>query len=614
MSPAEPPQGTPFSERSAAALAAGRRLIADGRFEEAALRLLEAASANPSDPEILFEIGCAEEGRKRWEEASRYFARAVALAPDWAKARTRWGALLFRLGNSEEALAQTKAALRLDPQSAEAHRLHGAVFYRRRRFAEAAAAFKTWAKAAPKEAEALFSEGRALLMTGERKAAANAFRRAAERDFGLLRAHLFLARMALAEKKLAKAERHLKDALQCRPQRAILLALLAKVLLRRSRLQAAGSRARAALALDPGCDTAALVVAELHIVDGEWAKALPILSTLAEKRPDWAELRALDARFPEVSPRQAASAGAARIRAAEPRLPQTPLPAPQEQRPFAFEKADFAIVSPGPGLGVAAIEAPSPYRAGDILDQLFLLRALILRQLRLHYRETRVGFLLEYVRPLVVMILHTIVFTALNKRMPAKIPVELFVIGSFTIWFACVHVIRGTMHARTKATGVPGVTETHLDIARTVWEFLSMFSLCIACVYLLKIFGFPVPFPNIPQTVLYFILAVLLGLGFGLIFRALSRRFPSTEALHKNFIWILYLTSGHYYSIAYGRHGLADYLWWNPLLHLSEMERRALYPGYPTELVTLWYPAVMAAGFIIFGLLLDKWTRHLAHD
>jgi capsular polysaccharide transport system permease protein len=208
------------------------------------------------------------------------------------------------------------------------------------------------------------------------------------------------------------------------------------------------------------------------------------------------------------------------------------------------------------------------------------------------------------------MLFHYFLFVALKKPMPARIPVELFIIGSFTIWFAAVHVLRSTGHTGRDGRGIPGVTGLHLAIARGVWEFLSMLSYAIACVLLLTLLGFREPLPNVLATTAYFMLAVLMGFGLGLILLASGRMFAATEALKKNLYWILYVTSGHYFSISQGRHGLADLVWWNPILHLSELQRRALYPGYPIELVTYWYPATMAAALIVIGLLLEKCTRN----
>ncbi|HEV2300804.1 MAG TPA: tetratricopeptide repeat protein [Stellaceae bacterium] len=416
-----------------------------------------------------------------------------------------------------------------------------------------------------------------------------------------------LARLALARGKLGRAQAHLKDAVEARPQAASARAMLARVLLRRSRLRGAGKMAQLALAVDPGCDSAALVVAELHIVDGNFAEARAILRQLRERRPDWVELRTLD--------RELAEAGSSAALRRPPLLEPVPEVAEEaaDDRASAGNEPGWGAQAAGgfsadPRAGALAISLVPLYADNDFLDQIFLMRALILRQLRLHYRETSFGFFLEYLRPTLVIVLHYIMFTALKKPMPSKIPIELFIIGSFTTWFAAVHVLRGTSNSARDATGIPGVTDLHMAVARTVWEFLSMLSYAVFCVVLLKLIGRPEPIPNLPELVLYFALATLIGLGIGLILKALGRMFASMETVRKNILWILYVTSGHYFSIAEGRHGLAPYVWWNPLLHISELTRHALFPGYPIALVALWYPTLMAAVLIIAGLMLDKWA------
>jgi capsular polysaccharide transport system permease protein len=279
-----------------------------------------------------------------------------------------------------------------------------------------------------------------------------------------------------------------------------------------------------------------------------------------------------------------------------------------------LQRGDLPNPPPPRGFAAAAVSV-APFEAQtDLFDHVFQIRALILRELRLHHRGTRLGFLLEYVRPALVMTLHYVIFTAINKYMPAKIPVELFIIGSFTTWYACAHVIRATMGGKKHTADIQGVTEIHLAIAKTVWEFFSMFSFCIFCVAVLALIGWPEPVPEIPATVVNFALAVCLGLGIGLILQALGRVFPSMDMLKKPVLWILFITSGHYFSISGGRHGLWMYMWFNPCLHLAELQRHAFDPGYPTQLVTVWYPAVTAAGLIITGLMLNKWTRQRGLD
>ena len=500
------------------------------------------------------------------------------------------------------------------PASAEAARRRGNALARERRFAEAAEAYRAWAAAAPREAAAEFSLARALLLDGDEAAAAAACRRAAARDRGFFRAHLLLARLALAHGKPAHAQAHLKDAVDARPQAASLRAMLARVLLRRSRLRAAAKMAQTALAADPDCDAAALVLAELRIVDGDLAGARQMLRRLAERRPDWPELRELeeqiDARaiLPPQPQREPATPAARRD-------PPPLAAAGGREGEAATHPEDRSDLLPaGAGAGVAVLAAPRIYAPVTSFEQMLLMRALILRQLRLHYRETRFGFLLEYVRPTVVMGLHFLLFEALKKPMPAKIPVELFIIGSFATWFAAVHVMRSTSHAPKDAAGIPGVSELHIALSRMAWEFMSMLSYSILCVVVLKLCGRPEPLPNLPKLTLYFALATLLGLGIGLVLQSLARVFASIETVNKNLFWILYVTSGHYFSVSAGRHGLADLVLWNPLLHISELTRQALYPGYPTALVSVVYPVAVAAGLIITGLVLERCTRHPLRD
>jgi capsular polysaccharide transport system permease protein len=567
------------------------------------------APPGEGDPDTaLYRLGLAYARLGRWRRAAAAFRRLARRRPDLGAAQLGLAEALLRLAQPQAAAEAAAAALRLDPGSPEAHRLLGVALACRRRFAEAAEAFRAWTAAAPRAAAAEFALARALLLAGDEPGAEAACRRAVGRDRKLFRAHLLLARIALAHGRLGHAQAHLKDAVEARPQAASLRAMLARVLLLRSRLQGAAKMAQMALAADPGCDAASLVIAELYIVDGNFAEARALLSRLGERRPDWPELRQLEA--------QLAARGA--LSPEPPRLSEPPA-ATEDAGPAdgdrpGWNESEPAGYSPQPAAAAVAIGMIPLYVERDLLDQIFLLRALILRHLSIHYRETRVGFFLEYLRPTIVIVLHYILFTALKKPMPSKIPIELFIIGSFTTWFTAVHVLRSTSNPAKDGTGIPGVTDLHLAIARMVWEFLSMLSFAVFCVMLLKLVGRPEPIPNFPELVLYFALAALIGLGIGLILKALGRVFASTETIKKNVLWILYVTSGHYFSIAEGRHGLAPYIWWNPLLHISELTRRALYPGYPTELVTIWYPAGMAAGLIFTGLVLEKCTQNRARE
>jgi capsular polysaccharide transport system permease protein len=487
----------------------------------------------------------------------------------------------------------------------EPSRAAATALFRQRRFAEAANAFIEWAQQVPSQLlPASLGAARALLRAGDRPAAQEWCRRALDgeaADPRRFRAHLLLARLALEENRLGQAQVHLRGAIGSRPEVTTLRAKLARVMMRRGRHEMALATAQEALARDPGCLSAVLVIAELHLIGGDIEKAAALLRQLEEERPDWPELLQVRQRLAEFQKR-----------------PSPPAVPPQPSPPAIVARADFVEAAPtgyaySPGAAAAAISLMPAAPRLNVFDEIAFLRALILRELRLHYRGSKLGFLLGYVRPACVMSLHYIVFVAINKYMPAKIPTELFIIGSFTPWYATSHTLRATM-ANYRVVLPAGVTEVHRGVAKMIWEFLSMLTYCFVVLGALDLFGWREPIPSIPITVLIFALSAMLGLGLGFTLQAASRVFPATETLKKSVVWILFITSGHYFSIAGGRHGLWIYMWFNPCLHMAELERHALDPGYPTELVTIWYPIVMAFGLLIVGLILNKCTRHLARD
>lgn len=70
-----------------AQLAEGRRLVAESRYAEAALRLEEAARLYPEDFTLHLELGFAWLLAQRWPEAERAYRVAIELSPDALDAR-----------------------------------------------------------------------------------------------------------------------------------------------------------------------------------------------------------------------------------------------------------------------------------------------------------------------------------------------------------------------------------------------------------------------------------------------------------------------------------------------------------------------------------------------
>lgn len=253
----------------------------------------------------------------------------------------------------------------------------------------------------------------------------------------------------------------------------------------------------------------------------------------------------------------------------------------------------------------------------SVTDHLLIVRALVLRDLRLKYRGSRIGFFVVFIQPIVVIVAHYYFFLALRKPMPANLPIEIFVIAGFSVWYTFNYTAYGLMTGKkgpAAAVAIPGVTPMHRRVAKSLWQLLANLSLCLTAVIPLRLCGDAVPFPAVPSTVLIFLLAGSLGFGFGLLLEALGMLLPSLDPFKKILIWSLFITSGIYFSISQTNLTLAEIFWYNPMLHLLEWQRHAFDPGYPIAHVTLLYPAAWALGLIVAGLLTLRCARHPDRD
>jgi capsular polysaccharide transport system permease protein len=249
-----------------------------------------------------------------------------------------------------------------------------------------------------------------------------------------------------------------------------------------------------------------------------------------------------------------------------------------------------------------------------LVDHLFIIRALILRELKMKHQGSRFGFFVEFIQPVFIIGVHYFGFTIMNRFMPGHIGIGLFVIGGFTTWFALSHSARGRhgKHSHIPLL-VPNVTRMHSVVAGIAWECISNMFLCWSGVLAFVVVGGKDPLPNVVLSTCVYFIAGLVGYGIRLIFGALGEVFSLIHSIKVAFMWLMFFTGGVYFSASKIDNPFGDAVLYNPALHLLEYQRRALFPGYPTATVSLTYPIVCAIFLIFAGLVLDRqvqrWLR-----
>jgi len=192
-----------------------RALAADGRVEEAAQRLDEAAALAGDDPELAFLLGSDYLWLKRPAPAERLFARVRAARP-LAQTHVLIGRAYRDAGEYDRARAELQAALAADPAARRAHYYLGMVALADARTGadrldRAILEFREELKRAPEDAAANDQLGLALLETGQAEEALPALQAAVRAQarpphlFHLGRCLLTLGRPAEAAATLRRA-------------------------------------------------------------------------------------------------------------------------------------------------------------------------------------------------------------------------------------------------------------------------------------------------------------------------------------------------------------------------------------------------------------------------
>lgn len=256
-------------------------------------------------------------------------------------------------------------------------------------------------------------------------------------------------------------------------------------------------------------------------------------------------------------------------------------------------------------------------RKGSLTEHVFIIYALILRDLQRLHSSNLLGIISELVRPVIIIVAHYFFFIFLRKPMEGGIPVEIFVLAGFSIWFVFNGIwndaetgIRWT----AGATCMKGVTPLHVRAAKTVWRWLLYVSFCLMAALPFRAYGHNFMLPDVPKSCLLFAVTGGLGFGLGIVLERLAVLASVMKNLSKLLSWSLYVTSGLYFSFGSLPPSVAGWFWYNPLLHLIELERGAFDPGYKVDKLNAVYPTAIMVCLLALGTLMHKAIRSRSHD
>ncbi|HBE7367703.1 TPA: ABC transporter permease [Escherichia coli] len=235
--------------------------------------------------------------------------------------------------------------------------------------------------------------------------------------------------------------------------------------------------------------------------------------------------------------------------------------------------------------------------------------ALFLREMRTRFGKFRLGYLWAILEPSAHLLILLSIFGYIMHRTVPDISFPVFLLNGLIPFFIFSSISNRSVNAIEANQGLFNyrpITPIDTIIARALLETLIYTAVYILLVLIVWMMGEYFEITNLLQLVFSWSLLIILSCGVGLIFMVVGRTFPEMQKVLPILIKPLYFTS----CIMYPLHTIPKQYWiyllWNPLVHVVELNREAVMPGYISEGVSLIYLAISTLIILFVGLALYR--------
>lgn len=247
-----------------------------------------------------------------------------------------------------------------------------------------------------------------------------------------------------------------------------------------------------------------------------------------------------------------------------------------------------------------------------LLAQWRVLIALVLRETRATFGTSHLGYAWAVATPALGITVLVVIFAQIGRQPPYGESLALFFAsGLLTVEFF-TRLSTTLMHgieANKALLSYPMVGALDVLMARAVlitMTYALIMALFYAGLWALGMARLPY---NPAGMLCAFGATAFLGTAMGVCNAAIVGVWDAWRHVQGLINRPLMFVSGVFYVPELLPRAFGDVLWWNPVLHLVEGFRVALYPAYPDQLFTPWYPLVWATGLLLVGLSLERFTR-----
>ena len=238
--------------------------------------------------------------------------------------------------------------------------------------------------------------------------------------------------------------------------------------------------------------------------------------------------------------------------------------------------------------------------------------ALILREMRVRYGKSQLGYLWALAEPVGYVAIMTTLFTYVERAAAYGGSIALFFglgVIPFKMHLTISNQLTAAVNANQALFGYPIVLQLDAVIARFILE--AMTSVVIFIVFMTGLsFVQDVSWPHHPLRLAEgFLLLMLFAFGVGLTNSVIIRRVPSWQNIYKIMTAPLLFLSAVFYSFESLPTELRQYILWNPIAHGVEMVRQGHFAHYRATGLDGEYLLACGLTLTVIGLFGERYLR-----
>jgi ABC-type polysaccharide/polyol phosphate export permease/predicted TPR repeat methyltransferase len=271
-----------------------------------------------------------------------------------------------------------------------------------------------------------------------------------------------------------------------------------------------------------------------------------------------------------------------------------------ERRLELFD-ADWRVLADAP---LPERRSPRPRRWRDALDtQRRVIHALIIRETRTRFGESRLGYGWALLEPILHILLLSLVFAVLMHGRPpigrqffifyytGIIPYHVFVHSSCTLTYA--------ISCNGSLLQLPPVTTADVIVARGILEFVTDLIVAVLLLSGFTAFGLGAMPHDMLAAGLALVAIWLFGCGCGFLNAVVSAFWKSWDKIWVQLVRLLYFCSGIFYVPAMMPPQVRDALAWNPILQAVDWFRAGFFVQYAPHWLDRGY--LLTAAIVVLG-------------